>query len=153
MLTVNGVRCPASTPLTSPRRTVTRDYSGDVTLRRILLVALGGTVGTAARLGLGLALPDVGGVPLAVLVANVLGALLIGVLAARIPGSTDLRLLLGTGVLGGFTTYSAFMAGSVELWADAPALAFAYAAGSLVLGLGAAAVGLRIARPRPGVAS
>lgn len=124
-----------------------------MTLRRILLVAAGGTVGTAARLGLGLALPDAGGVPVAVLVANVVGALLIGVLAARIPASTDLRLLLGTGVLGGFTTYSAFMTGSVELWADAPALAFAYAAGSLVLGLGAAALGLRIARPRAGAAS
>jgi CrcB protein len=136
--------------LTSPLRTATRDYSGDVTLRRILLVALGGTVGTAARLGLGLALPDVGGVPVAVFVANVLGALLIGVLAARLPGSTDMRLLLGTGVLGGFTTYSAFMTGSVELWTDAPLLAFAYAAGSLVLGLGAAALGLRIARPHRG---
>nr|WP_237682308.1 CrcB family protein [Microbacterium sp. B19(2022)] len=139
--------------MTSPRHTVTRDYSGDVTLRRILLVAAGGTVGTAARLGLGLALPDAGGVPVAVLVANVLGALLIGVLAARIPASTDLRLLLGTGVLGGFTTYSAFMTGSVQLWADAPVLAFAYAAGSLVLGLGAAALGLRIARPRAGATS
>lgn len=124
-----------------------------MTLRRILLVALGGTVGTAARLGLGLALPDAGGVPVAVLVANVLGALLIGVLTARIPASTDLRLLLGTGVLGGFTTYSAFMTGSVELWTDAPVLAFAYAAGSLVLGLGAAALGLRIARPRAGATS
>lgn len=124
-----------------------------MTLRRILLVALGGTVGTAARLGLGLALPDAGGVPVAVLVANVLGALLIGVLAARIPASTDLRLLLGTGVLGGFTTYSAFMTGSVELWTDTPVLAFAYAAGSLVLGLGAAALGLRIARPRAGATS
>jgi CrcB protein len=124
-----------------------------VTLRRILLVATGGTVGTAARLGLGLAIPDVGGVPVAVFVANVLGALIIGVLAARLPGSTDLRLLLGTGVLGGFTTYSAFMTGSVELWTDAPLLAFTYAAGSLVLGLGAAALGLRIARPRRGAAS
>ncbi|MDF2509742.1 MAG: hypothetical protein K0Q52_3601, partial [Microbacterium sp.] len=74
----------------------------------------------------------------------------IGVLAARLPGSTDMRLLLGTGVLGGFTTYSAFMTGSVELWTDAPLLAFAYAAGSLVLGLGAAALGLRIARPHRG---
>ena len=121
-----------------------------MTLRRLLLVALGGTVGTAARLALGLALPDIGSLPVAILVANVVGALLIGVLAARIPASTDLRLLLGTGVLGGFTTYSAFMTGSVELWTDAPLLAFAYAAGSLVLGLGAAALGLRIARSHPG---
>jgi len=125
----------------------------DVNLRRILLVAAGGTVGTAARLGLGLALPDGGGIPVAVLIANVVGALLIGVLAARLPASADLRLMLGTGVLGGFTTYSAFMTGTVALWADVPALAAAYAVGSLVLGLGAAALGLRLGRPRTGRAS
>lgn len=125
----------------------------DVSLRRILLVAVGGTIGTAARLGLGLALPDVGGFPLAVLVANLLGALLIGVLAARLPATAELRVMLGTGVLGGFTTYSAFMTGTLSLWADAPLLAAAYAAGSLVLGLGAAALGLRLGRPRTGGAS
>ncbi|WP_226533781.1 fluoride efflux transporter FluC [Microbacterium paraoxydans] len=121
-----------------------------MTFRRILFVAAGGTVGTAARLGLGLALPDADGFPVAVLLANVLGAVLIGVLAARLPASADLRLALGTGVLGGFTTYSAFMTGAVQLWADAPVLAAAYAVGSLVLGLAGAALGLRIGRPRRG---
>lgn len=124
-----------------------------VNLRRVLLVALGGTVGTAARLGLGLLVPDVGGFPFAVLLANLTGALLIGVLAARLPGSSDLRILWGTGVLGGFTTYSAFMTGSLALWDTAPLLAVAYAAGSLVLGLAAAALGLRLGRPRRGTAS
>ena len=122
----------------------------DVNLRRILFVALGGTVGTAARLALGLVIPETGGFPLAVLLANIVGAFLIGVLAARLPGSTDLRLLLGTGVLGGFTTYSAFMAGTLALWTDAPLLAAAYGVGSLALGLAAAALGLRLARPRRG---
>ncbi|WP_396658910.1 CrcB family protein [Microbacterium oxydans] len=122
-------------------------------LRRILLVAAGGTAGTAARLGLGLMLPDVGGFPMAVLVANVLGALLIGLLAARLPATAELRLALGTGVLGGFTTYSAFMTGTLSLWADAPVIAVAYAVGSLTLGLAAAALGLRLGRPRAGGAS
>lgn len=125
----------------------------DVNLRRILLVAAGGTAGTAARLGLGLMLPDVGGFPVAVLVANVLGALLIGLLAARLPATAELRLALGTGVLGGFTTYSAFMTGTLSLWADAPVIAVAYAVGSLTLGLAAAALGLRLGRPRAGGAS
>lgn len=120
----------------------------NVNLRRILLVALGGTIGTAARLGLGLAIPDAGGIPVAILLANVLGALLIGVLAARLPASADLRVLLGTGVLGGFTTYSAFMTGTLALWTDAPVLAAVYAVGSLALGLAAAALGLRLGRPR-----
>ena len=121
-----------------------------VSLRPVLLVALGGTLGTAARLSLGLLVDDPGGFPLAVLLANVLGALLIGVVAARLPASAELRLLLGTGVLGGFTTYSAFMTGTLALWASAPLLAAAYAAGSLVLGLLAAAAGLRLGRPRRG---
>jgi len=125
----------------------------NVNLRRVLLVALGGTAGTAARLALGLALPDPGGLPLAVLLANVVGAFLIGVVAARLAASSELRLLLGTGVLGGFTTYSAFMTGTVALWGTAPLLAVAYAAGSLVLGLGAAALGLRLGRPRRGAAA
>lgn len=125
----------------------------DVNLRRILLVAAGGTAGTAARLGLGLMLPDVGGFPVAVLVANVAGALLIGLLAARLPATAELRLALGTGVLGGFTTYSAFMTGTLSLWADAPVIAVAYAVGSLTLGLAAAALGLRLGRPRAGGAS
>lgn len=125
----------------------------DVNLRRILLVAAGGTAGTAARLGLGLMLPDVGGFPVAVLAANVVGALLIGLLAARLPASADLRLALGTGVLGGFTTYSAFMTGTLSLWADLPVIAIAYAVGSLALGLAAAALGLRLGRPRAGGAS
>ncbi|WP_245861296.1 CrcB family protein [Microbacterium aurantiacum] len=122
-------------------------------LRRVLLVAAGGTAGTAARLGLGLVIPDAGGFPVAVLVANLLGALLIGILTARLPKATEMRLFLGTGLLGGFTTYSAFMTGTVGLWADAPLLAVAYAVGSLVLGLAAATLGLRIGRPRAGAAS
>ncbi|MGH3691815.1 MULTISPECIES: fluoride efflux transporter FluC [Microbacterium] len=122
-------------------------------LRRILLVAVGGTIGTAARLGLGLVLPQGGGFPFAVLIANIVGALLIGVLAARLPATAELRLMLGTGVLGGFTTYSAFMTGALELWAGAPLLATAYLAGSLVLGLGAAALGLRLGRPGKGGAT
>lgn len=120
----------------------------NVNARRLLLVVAGGTLGTAVRLALGLVVPDAGGVPVAILIANVLGALLIGILAARLPASSEMRLLLGTGVLGGFTTYSAFMTGTLALWTDAPLIAAAYAAGSLVLGVGAAAAGLRIGRPR-----
>lgn len=115
-------------------------------LRRVLLVAIGGTVGTAARIALGLLLADAGVLP--VLVANVVGAFLIGILTARLPKATEVRLLLGTGALGGFTTYSAFMTGAVGLWTDAPLIAAGYVVASLVLGLAAAALGLRVGRPR-----
>lgn len=119
-----------------------------MTLRRLLLVFAGGSIGTAMRLAIGLWMPDGGGIPLATLLVNVVGSLLIGVLAARLPSTAEMRVFLGTGVLGGFTTYSAFMTGTIALWAAAPLLAFAYAAGSLVLGLAAAAAGLAIGRPR-----
>lgn len=117
-----------------------------VNLRRVLLVAAGGTAGTAARLALSLALADEGVLP--VLIANIVGALLIGILTARLPTATEVRLLLGTGALGGFTTYSALMTGTLGLWTDAPLLAIAYALGSVALGLAAAALGLRLGRPR-----
>lgn len=120
-----------------------------MTLRSLLLVFAGGSIGTAARLGVAVWIPDAGGFPVATLLVNVIGALLIGILAARLPQTTGLRVFLGTGVLGGFTTYSAFMTGTDALWADAPLLAFSYAGGSLVLGLAAAALGLRLGRPRP----
>ncbi|MFJ4223914.1 fluoride efflux transporter FluC [Microbacterium sp. NPDC089695] len=119
-----------------------------MTFRRLLLVFLGGTVGTAARLALGLWIPDAGGFPIATFTVNIVGSFLIGLLAARLPSTTDLRVLLGTGVLGGFTTYSAFMTGTVGLWEAAPALAVVYAVASLVLGLAAAALGLRLGRAR-----
>nr|WP_281370306.1 CrcB family protein [Microbacterium pseudoresistens] len=114
----------------------------------MLLVVVGGMLGTAARLGVGLLVPSAGGFPLATLIANVVGALLISVLAARLPGSTDARVFLGTGVLGGFTTYSAFAVGTVELWADEPTTAAVYVLLTLGLGVAAAFTGLRIGRPR-----
>lgn len=123
----------------------------DVTLRRLLLVMLGGMLGTAGRLALGLAVQDAAGVPVATLLANVLGALLIGVLAARPFGrlrDRDARAFFMTGILGGFTTYSAFAVGSIELWANAPLAAVAYSVLTLGLGIGAVALGFRWGRPR-----
>lgn len=119
-----------------------------MTLRRLLLVLAGGTIGTAARLALMLLIPDGEGFPLAILSANVAGAFLIGLVAARLPGSRELRVFLATGILGGFTTYSTFMTGTLLLSADAPLLGAVYAVGSLVLGLAAAAAGSRLGRPR-----
>jgi len=121
-----------------------------VTLRRLLLVALGGTLGTAARLAVALWIPDAGGFPVATLAVNIVGAMLIGVLATRLPGSSDMRVFLGTGILGGFTTYSAFAVGTVQLWTEAPVLAGLYAIVTLTLGIAAAVIGMRVGRRRDG---
>lgn len=115
-------------------------------LRRAVLVALGGMLGTAARLGVGMLIPDA---PTGVLAVNVLGALLLGILTARLPG-TALRLFLGTGALGGFTTYSALAVDAVQLWVASPLTAGLYVALSVILGLGAAVLGLHLGRKRVG---
>ena len=74
-----------------------------------LLVALGGAVGAMCRFGLGLLLLR-DGFPVAILTANVLGSFLMGafVVWSFQKGMGHLNLLVMTGVLGGFTTFSAF---------------------------------------------
>ena len=81
---------------------------------------VGGSLGTAARLALGLALPAVSAVAWYMVIANVVGAFLLGVLLTVLAGTSrsraaEWRLLLGTGVLGGFTTYSTLAADSALL--------------------------------------
>lgn len=103
----------------------------------LLVVAAGGVLGSLARWGLVLALPDL----LTTLAINVAGAFLLGVLVARRPDGTWSRPFLGTGVLGGFTTFSAFAVQAVD--ASLPT-GIAYVAGTLVLGIAAADLGLRL---------
>ena len=84
-------------------------------MKAVLLVALGGAVGSAARYklsGLVLHYTVDGRCPAGTFSVNVLGCLAAGILAG-IAGkhdmlSADARLLLFTGLLGGFTTFSAF---------------------------------------------
>jgi CrcB protein len=117
-----------------------------------LLVALGGAVGASARYGVSLALPmREGGWPWATFSVNVSGSLLIGALAgwlaSRGDASDPWRLLLGVGVLGGFTTFSAYSLETLRLIerGDWPG-AITYALGSVLAGLAAVAIGLAIAR-------
>lgn len=112
---------------------------------------VGGALGTGVRALVGAAVPPVGGLPVAVLAVNVVGAFVLGLLLATLHRAgpdegrrRDLRLLLGTGVLGGFTTYSALAADTAGL-ADQGRVgaALLYAGATLVLGLAAAFAGLR----------
>ncbi|WP_156255766.1 fluoride efflux transporter CrcB [Sandarakinorhabdus oryzae] len=80
----------------------------------LLLVALGGALGSMLRYGVGRwAIVMMGpGFPFGTFAVNILGGLLMGLLAGWLArtsqGGEELRLLLGVGVLGGFTTFSAF---------------------------------------------
>lgn len=108
----------------------------------VAAVAAGGAVGTLGRYGLGRWLAPWHGVPVGTLTANLLGAFLLGLLLERLilagPETTRRRLIrlgVGTGVLGGFTTYSSFALETYDRIADSEAgLAAGYALGSLVLG-------------------
>lgn len=118
------------------------------------LVFAGGTLGTAARAALANAFPPVNGVPYAVLAINLSGALLLGALIEQLAmrGPDDgrrrvLRLLLGTGFLGGFTTYSSLATDSAVLLRDgAAASGIGYALATVVVGAIATVAGMALAR-------
>jgi len=84
----------------------------DIELPRVLgVVALGGVIGSLARYGLAEAIPHgPTGFPWATFVTNVLGCFAIGLLLTRLTPRSHplLRPFLGTGILGGFTTFSTF---------------------------------------------
>ncbi|MDG6108477.1 CrcB family protein [Dactylosporangium aurantiacum] len=113
-------------------------------------VAVGGSVGSAARFGVAQLLPhDAGtGVPWSTLAVNAVGCLLIGVLVVLVDGRHPLlRPLLGAGVLGGFTTFSTFGVDAVVL-AERGAVwtAAAYAAGTLIMAVAAVTLGVSATR-------
>jgi fluoride exporter len=113
-------------------------------------VATGGALGALARWGVAEALPhDPGRFPWSTLVANVVGCFLIGVLIVLVVERWSHRPLarpfLGTGVLGGFTTFSTYAVDTRGLLAAGrPAVAASYLLGTLAVGLLAVVAGLRL---------
>lgn len=118
----------------------------------LLLVMGGGAVGSGARYLTGRAAFAVFGPgwPWGTLIANVLGGLLMGVLAgvlARMAAGEPWRLLLGVGVLGGYTTFSSFSLETVAMaqrgeWAAA----LGYVAASVLGSILALVAGLALVR-------
>ncbi|WP_433626816.1 fluoride efflux transporter CrcB [Halomicrococcus sp. NG-SE-24] len=100
----------------------------------VLLVAVGGFVGATLRHAVAVALP--GGFPWGTLAVNVAGSFALGVLLyeARLADllSAETRLVVGTGFLSSFTTYSTFAVQTASL---SPTLAVANVAANYVLGL------------------
>ena len=120
-------------------------------IAQFIVVGFGGFFGAGLRFALGTwihrMLPATV-FPYGTIVVNILGCLLIGFLAAwRQPLEPGLRLLLMVGLLGGFTTFSAFALETLSLsHQDQHLLAFGNVAASLVLGLGAAWAGFEMGR-------
>lgn len=118
------------------------------------LVALGGALGASCR-----HLVNAGALrlfgpsfPVGTLAVNVVGGLLMGLLAGFLAfkysgGGQGIRLFLGTGILGGFTTFSAFSLDAVLLWERGQAAgALAYVLASVVLSIAALLAGLSLAK-------
>jgi fluoride exporter len=117
-------------------------------MREFLLVALGGALGASGRFGVNLLVPWSGaGVPWATLIVNVIGGAAMGALFAFAAENRPLMLLLGVGVLGGFTTFSAFSIETVRLLQRGDAgTAATYIALSVTLSIAATFAGHALAR-------
>lgn len=120
------------------------------------VVWLGGAAGTGARYVLSSTVGSPGQAPLVIAVINVVGAFLLG---ALLPGLARLgsdegrrrtvRLLLGTGFLGGFTTYSTLAVDTVTMLSDGqPGHATGYALATVLLGGLASYAGIRLGSAR-----
>ncbi|MGO4102407.1 CrcB family protein [Leifsonia sp. YAF41] len=117
------------------------------------LVALGGAVGASAREVVSLLVPDLGALPIAIPIVNIVGAFLLGYLYEAVTRlghgdsrAKNLKLLLGTGFCGGFTTYSSLATDTAVLNANGHlGLAFVYALGTVILGAFATWAGIVLA--------
>lgn len=122
----------------------------------LLLVMLGGAFGSAARYGLGVGAKAwwPGAWPAGTFLANIIGGLLMGLLMGLLLGplkgmfdTERARLLLGVGVLGGFTTFSSFSLETVQmLERRAYGLAAGYIGLSVILSIAAVMAGLFLIR-------
>lgn len=122
-------------------------------MMHLVYVALGGAIGASLRHLSGLAFLRLAGpgYPWGTLFVNVAGSfamgLLIAWLARRTGTSQELRLFLATGLLGGFTTFSAFSLDFVTLWERGAQLAaFWYVLASVVLSIAAIFAGISLVR-------
>jgi CrcB protein len=127
-------------------------------MQAYLLVFLGAGLGGALRHGVNVGCARFCGpaFPWGTLTVNIVGSFVMGALAgwlafkAEHGWSQPLRLFLATGVLGGFTTFSAFSLDAVLLWERGQAgLAAAYVAASVLLSIAGLMAGLALVRVIP----
>lgn len=121
---------------------------------RILAVLVGGMIGTAARLAVAALPTGPGAWPWGTFVANVTGSLLLGYLVVRAAVTSRpsplLLAMLGTGVLGSYTTFSIFSVETIQLVEDGrPLVALTYVTTSVAVGYLAAVGAMRVAGGRP----
>ena len=130
-------------------------------MTRLLIVAAGGALGAVARYGIGLGavrMFPAAQWPWGTLAINVVGGLLMGLLAGWLAfrggaHAESLRLFAAVGVLGGFTTFSAFsLETALMIERRQLAMAGGYVAASVILSIAALFLGLMVARRAFGAA-
>lgn len=117
-------------------------------IQSLIPVALGGAIGSVARfLTVTAAARIAPGWPWGTLAVNLLGSFAMGILFVLLAQRSHLSPLLMTGILGGFTTFSAFSLDALKLWeAGQTPQALAYVLASVLLSLAAVASGAALAR-------
>ena len=117
--------------------------------REFILVALGGAAGSMLRYSFSFLIRS-GSFPFATLMINVIGSFLLGVIMAyadKTPSGFPWKQLLGIGLCGGFTTFSAFSLESLTLLKQQQYhLLIAYLCASFSLGIGGAWLGYQLCR-------
>lgn len=116
-------------------------------MKSVLLVGAGGAAGSILRYLVSVAATATLGdrFPWGTLAVNIAGSLAIGVLAS-LTVQDAVRLLVVTGLLGGFTTFSAFSLETAQLWQRDPRLAMLYVAASVGGGFAGLAAGQMLVR-------
>ena len=126
-------------------------------MQAFLLVGLGGAIGAMARYGTGVLVGHFWRTPfpVATLLINIVGSLAMGLLVGWLartlpPGQNEIRLFVAVGILGGFTTFSAFSLDVITLMERGDfGQAVIYVVGSVILAVVALSAGLLLFRMLP----
>ncbi len=116
-------------------------------MKNSLLVSAGGGIGALLRYGMNEMFPYTG-VPLATLLTNIIGTFVLAFLTFSLfkdDRHSKMKLFLGTGLCGGFTTMSTYALETVKLIETTPITAFLYMMLTLVFGVGMSFAGLAAA--------
>lgn len=89
-------------------------------MKLLVYIGLGGMIGAASRYAITQIVPEPSGFPTNILIINIIGAFLLGFFyfycKKRFSMSEELSLMIGTGIIGSFTTFSTFSLETVELY-------------------------------------
>lgn len=151
--TGGGAAVPVDPDLgTGPPRAARRRRGGGIPVELVVALGCGGALGAVARYAVARGIPtEAGRFPWDTFAVNLSGSLVLGFLLVfvveRVPRDRWARPVVGTGIIGAYTTFSTFTVEAVELVRHGdPAVAAVYVATSLVAGLLVAWAGMTAAR-------